>query len=247
MSPVSCGKIVLMDESKVKIAIERLQTFEPLEGYYLAFSGGKDSIVIKQLAIEAGVKFDAHYSVTTIDPPDLIYYMREYHSDVEWDHPKEPFLSKMAKKGFPMRQKRWCCEEYKERGGSGRLVVTGIRWAESYTRKSRKMVEHCLKDKTKRFVHPIIDWTEENVWGFIRNRKLPYCGLYDEGWKRIGCLFCPFQGKKSRLREVSRFPKYAEAFRRAFRKLYADRKERGMKSVERWGNGDEMFDWWLHG
>jgi len=39
-------------------------------GYYLAFSGGKDSIALYRLAEMAGVKFDAHYSMTTIDPPE---------------------------------------------------------------------------------------------------------------------------------------------------------------------------------
>ena len=46
---------------KVENAIEVLRTFEPREGYYLAFSGGKDSIVIKALCDLAGVKYDAHY------------------------------------------------------------------------------------------------------------------------------------------------------------------------------------------
>jgi len=56
---------------KVKISIERLQHFEPPEGYYLAFSGGKDSQCIYHLAMEAGVKFEAHYHITTVNPPEL--------------------------------------------------------------------------------------------------------------------------------------------------------------------------------
>ena len=48
---------------KVTRSIERLKTFEPPEGYYLAFSGGKDSVVIKHLADMAGVKYDAHYNL----------------------------------------------------------------------------------------------------------------------------------------------------------------------------------------
>lgn len=37
-------------KTKVETAIERIKTFEPPEGYFLAFSGGKDSVVIKALA-----------------------------------------------------------------------------------------------------------------------------------------------------------------------------------------------------
>ena len=234
-------------EKRINMTIDRLKNFEPPEGYYLAFSGGKDSIVIKQLAIESGVKFDSYYSVTTIDPPDLIYYIRKYHKDVIWDRPKEPFLSMLVKKGFPLRQARWCCELYKERCGSNRLVVTGIRAEESRNRKSRKMTEVCFKDSTKRFLHAIIDWDAQEVWAFIRDRKLPYCTLYDEGWHRIGCLFCPMKNEKHKSVEIEKYPAYKKAFMESFKKLYQDRKSKGKKSVDRWKDGEEMFWWWISG
>ena len=119
---------------KVAIAIERLQTFEPPEGYYLAFSGGKDSICIYELAVIAKVKFDAHYSVTTIDPPELVQFIKKQYPSVKFDFNKRPFLQEMVYRGFPQRQRRWCCAEYKENGGTGRIVVTGIRGAESSRR-----------------------------------------------------------------------------------------------------------------
>lgn len=233
---------------KVKIAIERLKAFEPPEGYYLAFSGGKDSCVIKQLAIEAGVKFDAHYSVTTIDPPDLIYFIRKYHKDVIWERPKKPFLAVLVNQGFPMRHHRWCCRAYKENGGSGRLVITGLRWEESSKRKARKMAEHCMTDASKKFLHVIIDWSKKDVWQFIKERDLPYCCLYDEGWKRIGCMFCPMQSAKIKKQSANRYPRMENTFRIAFRRRYEICKQRGLISIlNRYKNGDEMFDWWISG
>jgi len=145
---------------KVAIAIERLKTFEPPEGYYLCHSGGKDSIVIYELAKMAGVQFDAHYSLTTIDPPELVYFIREHYKDVFIERPKLPFLTVLTEKGFPLRQSRWCCDLYKEKGGHARICLTGIRAEESAKRRKRNMVETCFKDTTKRFVHVIFDWSK---------------------------------------------------------------------------------------
>ncbi len=55
---------------KERRAIERLKSFEPEEGYFLAYSGGKDSDCIKILAQIAGVKFKAVHSLTTVDAPE---------------------------------------------------------------------------------------------------------------------------------------------------------------------------------
>lgn len=230
---------------KVEIAIARLRQFEPPEGFYLAFSGGKDSVVIRELANMSGVKYDAHYNLTTIDPPELIYFIRKHHPDVQIDKPEIPLLRKLSIKGFPRRQGRWCCEEYKERGGIGRLVVTGVRKKESPGRKNRRMVEICYKDTTKSFLHVIIDWTEKEVWEFIKSFSIPYCKLYNEGWRRIGCLFCPCTYKKRRIYETEKYPRFTKAFIRAFEKLHENRKRNGARSIERWKNGEKMFWWWI--
>lgn len=71
--------------NKVKASLERIKAFEPPEGYYLAFSGGKDSVVCKALLDMAGVKYDAHYRVTSVDPPELVRFIRDKHPDVERD------------------------------------------------------------------------------------------------------------------------------------------------------------------
>ncbi len=230
---------------KVQEAIDVLRDLEPPEGYYLADSGGKDSDVILALAKMSGVKFDAHHNLTTIDPPEVIYHMREHHKETQIDRPDVPFLQKLVKKGFPQRQRRWCCAEYKERGGNGRFVITGVRAQESAKRAGRKMVEICYRGTGKRYLNIIRNWTDDEVWEFHRKYNIPYCKLYDEGWKRIGCLFCPNAGKR-RLVEVEKYPKYEQNFRVAFTKLYQDKIERGFNSVDLWKDGNEMFDWWIN-
>ena len=108
-------------------------------------------------------------------------------------------------------------------------------------------MESCYKDTTKRYLNPIIDWTTNDVWEFIEETKMSYCSLYDEGWRRIGCLFCPMASGKERFAMAAKYPGFTKAFRRAFRKLYQNRKKQGSKAVDRWSNGNEMFDWWLAG
>lgn len=228
---------------KVATAVGRLRIYEPDEGYYLAFSGGKDSVVIKQLAVLAGVKFDAHYSVTTIDPPELVRFIKDFHPDVRFEYPSKPFLRRLAEKGFPQRTRRWCCAEFKEHGGAGRRVITGVRWAESTKRALRKTVESCYKDKRRTYVNPIIEWSDSDVWEFIKSNKYPYCKLYDEGFKRLGCLFCPMSNRRKY--EIERYPRYAKAFIRFFEVRYQDRLIHNPASVARWRSGKEMFDWWI--
>jgi phosphoadenosine phosphosulfate reductase len=227
---------------KVAVAIERLRQFCPPEGYFLAYSGGKDSTVLLELARRSGVKFDAHYHATTIDPPELVRFVRQ-QPDVTIDWPKKPFLARLVEKGMPLRHRRWCCAEYKEVGGAGRIIATGIRAAESARRKNRRMVEACISDKSKRYLHPVIDWTDADVWEFIKGDNLAYCSLYDEGFKRLGCVLCPMAGPAMHLREAHRWPKIAAAFRRAFVRLYEKNRER--EAYRKWPDGSAMFDWWM--
>lgn len=229
-------------DDKVQFAIDMLKELEPEEGYYVADSGGKDSCVILELVKMAGVKHDAHHSLTTIDPPELVYFLRDHHKETIIHRPDKPFLTALVKNGFPQRQIRWCCKEYKETGGSGRLVITGVRAAESYKRARRNFLETCMHDPSKRYLHIIFTWSESDVWDFIKKYNVPYCKLYDEGNSRIGCLFCPMAGKQ-RLKDAEKYPGYVRAFKKAFNKLYRKGKEK--ESFKRWKSGDEMFDWWI--
>lgn len=134
---------MISDDLKQKVtdSISRLKAFEKPEGYHLAFSGGKDSVVIKALADMAGVKYHAVYRVTGIDPPEVFRFIREHHPDVELEYPRYDdgrritMWNLIPKKLMPpTRLVRYCCESLKESSGDGCMTITGVRWAESTNR-----------------------------------------------------------------------------------------------------------------
>ena len=235
-------------KDKVKIAIERLKTFEPPEGYYLAFSGGKDSQVVYELAKMAGVKFDTHMHLTSVDPPEVIEFVKKYYPEVELHRPEKTMFQLIIEHNMPpLRTVRFCCEKLKEPGGKGRFVITGIRAQESKRRAKRRMVEVCMRDNTKRYIHPIFDWSEEDVWEFIKSRGLPYCSLYDQGWRRIGCLLCPMATKKEKEMHMKRYPQFTRAYLRAFEIMLQKRKESGMDKKNDWTTPEKVMQWWIYG
>lgn len=133
---------------KVQTAIERLKAFEPKDRpYWLAFSGGKDSCVILELAKMAGVKFEAHYNVTSVDPPELVRFIKKTHPEVSFDIPhdkngKPISMWSLIKNEMmpPTRIQRYCCKYLKESSGKGTVTITGVRWAESSNRKNNQGV-----------------------------------------------------------------------------------------------------------
>lgn len=281
-------------QEKERKAIERLKAFEPPEGYYLAFSGGKDSVVCKALLDAAGVKYDATYRVTSVDPPELVRFIKGVHPDVIREVPRDKngkpisMWNLIPRKAFPPTHLfRYCCAALKESGGDGRMTVTGVRWAESVNRKknqgmvtvmgkkaaeeiqsddfkttqrggvvltndnedSRRVIEQCYK-RHKTTVNPIIDWSDAEVWTFIRSNGIPYCSLYDEGFHRLGCIGCPLAPTREREQQFNRWPKYKQAYLNAFEKLLKENKRKGIKWKKTGTEGGDptvtdIWNWWM--
>lgn len=223
----------------------------------------------------AGVKFDAHYNLTTVDPPELVRFIKKEYPDVEIHYPTLSMWRLIEKKGLPPTgMARYCCSELKEGGGAGRFVVTGVRWAESVRRKNtrkliefdaygskskksienreiflnsdndekRRMIENCTI-KGKHILNPIVDWENWEVWSFIKSNKIPYPKLYDKGFDRIGCIGCPLQNRKGKIRDFELWPKYKQNYIKAFDRMLKNREEKGLEN--NWKTGQEVFDWWL--
>jgi len=238
-----------MYKDKIDLAIRLIKACEPLEGYYLAFSGGKDSIVIYDLTVKAEVKFDAHYCVSPIDPPQIHQFIKKSYPSVQWDYHARGWWGMVVRRGLPLRQARWCCQVIKEAGGNGRVVILGNRRAEGGSIRRRQEQFDYIKRYNKSVVRPIIDLDNDEIWRYIRENNLPYCSLYDKGFGRLGCVLCPFS--RNIKKEELYFPKIVNCWKRACDHIVAERFARGNISLRGkpykrvFETGQEMYDWWV--
>ena len=102
---------------------------------------------------------------------------------------------------------------------------------------NEEMVRVCPA-KGKHIINPIIDWEDEDVWEFIKTYNVPYCSLYDKGYKRLGCIGCPMSTNKGK--ELEAYPKYKQAYIRAF-----DRMLKNKEKVVDWETGEDVYNWWI--
>ena len=210
-------------QKKVSQAVKLLQVCykaagEPLE---IAYSGGKDSDVILELAKMSGIEYRSIYKNTTIDPPGTIKHAKE--NGVEIRRPKESFFSLMMKHGFPNRFTRFCCSVLKEYKILDNCVI-GIRCCESVNRAKRytEPTECRIYGKKNHVnaIYPILDWSDEDELEFIKERGIKLHPLYysEDGsidiTKRLGCMCCPLAYYKKRLLEFKKYPGMVKAYLR---------------------------------
>lgn len=136
-------------QKKLLYSIQLLQkaeklalSYDAMGGYFLAFSGGKDSQCLYHVAKLSGVKFVAHMNLTSVDPPEVIRFVKQQYPDVHFIKPKKSIYQYAVEKQIlPTQRVRWCCNEYKEHAGAGKVTLIGIRHAESSRRAKRNEVE----------------------------------------------------------------------------------------------------------
>lgn len=237
--------------------------YDAVNGFALAFSGGKDSQVLYHLTKMANVKFKAHMCLTSVDPPDVIRFVKRCYADVLLIKPKMSIYSMARKKGIlPTRHVRWCCQEYKEFAGAGKVTLIGIRKEESPRRAKREEVETtdrkfsgnfdqfsiyqettvtCVGGKDGILVSPIIHWSEKDVWEFLNENSIEHCVLYDKNHKRIGCILCPMASLKNKNRDIKEFPHVVHKWKETIRWLQIN------KWIDTPLTTEQAFKWWISG
>lgn len=220
-------------QKKIDQAIHLLQSVQ--RGYdgqiEIAYSGGKDSDVILQLAKEAGINYRAIYKNTTIDPPGTIAHVKKM--GVEIRRPKISFFQLVAKKSLPSRFSRFCCAELKEYKILDKCII-GVRKAESTKRASiYSEPTRCVyygRAKTEanhvEVIFPILEWTNDDVRDFILDRHITLASIYYDGGgnldvsKRLGCMGCPLASEKKRIASFKEHPKMVRCYLRSLQKFW---------------------------
>lgn len=107
---------------------------------------------------------------------------------------------------------------------------------------ARRMVEHCYRTQ-KTLVNPIVDWEEDDVWEFLNGNGIEHCCLYDQGYRRIGCIGCPMSRRAEK--EFEKYPKYKRNYIRAFDRMIENIRKNGGKIRDNWADGEAVMKWWL--
>lgn len=239
-------------QSKIDYSIQLIRKAEKTalryrpEGFFVAFSGGKDSQVLLKLTQLAGVRYTAEHRLTTIDPPENVHFIKQHYPDVVIVRPRLTFWALCRHhKMMPTQWTRFCCQYLKETVNAHAVTLTGIRKSESARRSSRQEIYlktrrrhpeftqgtfdqftryqettvECLRGLDKLTVNPILDWSDKDIWDFIHHYDLPINPLYEKGYHRVGCICCPMSNIKSIQREAIEYPKYYEAYIRLIHRI----------------------------
>lgn len=180
-----------------------VESKEQARGVAVAFTGGKDSSVTLALWREALKGTSAPLLALSVDTgckfPQVTAFRDALCAD--WGVALTIARPQVDLVAYPLAQdKLACCRDLKIaplakalRETRTHTLLTGLRRDEHPSRAERPYVElrAMAQGNPEHWqVNPILDWTEMDVWAFLTGEALPYCGLYHEGYRSLGCMPC---------------------------------------------------------
>ena len=186
--------------------------------FYVAFSGGKDSVValdIVQRALphndfmvlfgDTGMEFSDTYKV--VDEIEKLCSKNGIQF-LKSSSPLSP-IETWNKFGPPAQTMRWCCSvhktapqiillrDYFKNPHFKGMAFTGVRGDESASRSEYDDVSLGEKVKGQYSCHPILEWSSAELFAYIYARNLIINDAYKKGNSRAGCLVCPLAASKN--------------------------------------------------
>ena len=192
-------------DTKVRATVEQLrQAVRDYGKVVYSNSLGAESMVLTDLIWSHVPSIDI-FSIDTGRLHEETYSLlerleRRYQRRIRLVYPNpealESYTSENGINGFynSVEQRQSCCHIRKVEpfrraiAGSG-AWVTGVRKEQSATRAQAKPVEFDAPNGLYK-ISPILDWTNDDIWAYIRAHKLPYNPLHDQGFPSIGCAPC---------------------------------------------------------
>ena len=205
---------VLSDELRTTIAIRRTQTLERLRAAIAEFgddgavafanSLGAEDMVLTDLILSEALPIEIFSLDTGRLPPETYALIGEvekrYATHLQIYFPEasavEAFVREKGINAFydSVELRRACCGIRKvqplRRALTGkRAWITGLRAAQSATRTALAPREFDSGNGLEKF-NPLFDWSEDEIWAYIRIHDLPYNALHDAFYPSIGCAPC---------------------------------------------------------
>jgi phosphoadenosine phosphosulfate reductase len=250
LRPVNIGAMVganqemleIIEQTTVKKILAIYTKYkDKLDCFHVAFSGGKDSLVLLDLVTKALPKgsFVVVFGDTGMEFPDTYDVIEK--TKQQCAHDKIPFYiakSHLDPKvswelfGPPSRVLRWCCSVHKSTPQTLKLrEVTsksdfvgldfvGVRAQESIARSAYKYENYGAKQKGQYSHNSILEWTSSEIWLYIYANEVLINETYKKGNGRAGCLFCPMSGGVSDYLRRASYPSEIDRYIDSIKNTY---------------------------